>query len=61
MLLWTAVGTVSGAVVGEWIWPLDPYGRGLPGVIRGALLGFLIAVIALRVIGAHARHLDTAV
>jgi hypothetical protein len=61
MLLVTAVGTVTGAVLGEWIWPLNPYSNQVPGIVRGALLGFAIAVVILRVTATRVRHLDAAV
>jgi hypothetical protein len=39
--LFTAIGTILGAVGGELIRPLNPYARTLPGVLIGALLGFI--------------------
>ena len=52
----TAVGTVIGAVVGEVLNPLNPYARMIPGVIGGALLGFVGAGVGLRIaIGREAR------
>lgn len=47
-MLWGAVGTVIGAVVGEWLAPFNPYSRAIPGVIAGAMLGFIGASVALR-------------
>ena len=47
-ILFTASGAIVGASLGEWIRPWNPYSRAVPGVILGALLGFLVAGIALR-------------
>ena len=49
----TTIGTVAGAVVGEQLRALDPFPATLPGVIAGALLGFLLSGIVLRV---HAKR-----
>ena len=46
--LWSAAGTVAGALVGELLAPFDAYSRVMPGVIAGGILGFLIASTALR-------------
>ena len=46
----TAVGTIVGGVVGEFLLPLNRhFHHGVPGVIRGALFGFVIAAIALQI------------
>lgn len=47
VLLVTSLGTVMGALGGEWSRPFNPYPRVLPGVIAGALLGFVISGIGL--------------
>ena len=39
----TAIGTFIGAVVGEFLNPFNPYAHTIPGVIGGALLGFVIS------------------
>jgi hypothetical protein len=45
----TGVGTVLGAVMGEWLAPFNPYDLDLsPGILRGALAGFLATGIGLR-------------
>lgn len=49
-ILATAVGTVVGAVAGEWLRPFNPYVRTLPGVITGAFVGFLFAGVALHLL-----------
>jgi hypothetical protein len=46
--LFTAIGTVVGAVGGELARPLNPYGRTVPGVLVGALLGFIGAGVLAR-------------
>ena len=47
-VLWGAVGTVAGALVGELLAPFSPFSRVMPGVIAGSILGFLIASTGLR-------------
>jgi hypothetical protein len=47
-VLWSAAGTVAGALVGDLVAPLNPYTWGMPGVIAGGILGFLVASTALR-------------
>ena len=45
----TALGTIAGAVVGEMVAPVNPYAAGwTPGIVRGALLGFVMAGVILR-------------
>jgi hypothetical protein len=46
--LFTAIGTVVGAVGGELARPLNPYARTVPGVLVGALLGFIGAGVLAR-------------
>ena len=46
--LWSAVGTVAGALVGELLAPFNPYSRVMPGVIACGIVGFLIASTGLR-------------
>jgi hypothetical protein len=46
--LYTAIGTIVGAVGGELARPLNPYVWTLPGVLVGALLGFIGAGILAR-------------
>ena len=48
-ILMTAVGTVIGAVVGELLNPFNPYAHTIPGVIGGALLGFVVTGVGLRI------------
>ena len=55
IILVTALGTIIGAVVGEWTRPFNPYPRTMPGVIAGALIGFLLSGIGLRVLAQSAR------
>ena len=47
VLLVTALGTIIGAVIGEWSRPLNPYARVLPGVIAGAFIGFSLSGVLL--------------
>jgi hypothetical protein len=46
--LYTAIGTVAGAVGGELSRPLNPYARTVPGVLVGALVGFIGAGVLVR-------------
>src|SRR5687768_15691424 len=48
-ILWTAAGTILGAIGGELLQPFNPFGQSLPGVFAGAFLGFASAGITLRV------------
>src|ERR1051326_5816569 len=45
----TGIGTIMGAVGGERLHPLDPYVRAVPGVLLGALLGFIGGGVSARV------------
>ena len=56
VILWTAVGTILGAIGGELLQPVNPFAQSLPGVLAGAFLGFLSAGIGLRV---HSRLTHT--
>ncbi len=47
-VLWSAAGTVAGAVVGDLLAPLNPYTWGMPGVVAGGILGCFVASAALR-------------
>ena len=47
-ILFTALGTVVGAVGGELLHPLDPYAHAVPGVLLGAFLGFIGAGVLAR-------------
>jgi hypothetical protein len=47
-ILFTAIGTIVGALGGELAHPLNPYAHALPGVLVGALLGFIGAGILAR-------------
>jgi hypothetical protein len=53
VLVVTALGTILGALIGEWSRPLNPYSRVLPGVIAGAFIGFLLSGVTLWL---HARR-----
>jgi hypothetical protein len=46
--LFTAIGTVVGAVGGELARPLNPYARTVPGVLVGAVVGFIGAGVLVR-------------
>ena len=46
--LFTAIGTILGALGGELTRPLHPYARTIPGVLVGALLGFIGAGVVAR-------------
>ena len=54
VILVTALGTVGGAVIGEWARFLNPYAAIIPSVVAGAFAGFLLSGIALRI---HARRM----
>lgn len=45
----TALGGLLGAVAGEYLAPLSPYDRHLPGFLAGALVGFAATGVLLRV------------
>ena len=63
-LVWTAVGTIVGAVGGEALRSvITPFGPLLPGVLTGAFLGFVAAGIGLHVHArpAQSRSIDAAV
>ena len=47
-MLFTAIGAVVGALGGELTRPLNPYARTVPGVLVGALLGFIGAGVLAR-------------
>ena len=49
VILITALGTIGGALIGEWTQFLDPHVRIIPSVIAGALMGFLLSGIGLRI------------
>ena len=51
-IVWTAVGTIVGAVGGELLQSVNPFAPLVPGVFVGAFLGFVGAGIGLRV---HSR------
>lgn len=48
-ILWTALGTLTGALVGELISPFSPFVRGIPAMILGGLIGFAVAGVVLRI------------
>jgi hypothetical protein len=51
-----AVATVVGAVAGEFISPLNPYDADIvPGIVRGALVGLVVAGVGLRLAERRAR------
>ena len=57
-ILWTAVGTIVGAIGGEFLLQsVNPFAPPVPGVFVGAFLGFVGAAIGLRV---HARRAQAA-
>jgi hypothetical protein len=53
----TAIGTIVGAAAGEAIAPLNPYDADRsPGIVRGALIGFVAAGVVLRLTATRARR-----
>ncbi|MFL5612954.1 MAG: hypothetical protein ACJ796_04760 [Gemmatimonadaceae bacterium] len=46
--VFTTIGTLAGAVGGELVQPFNPYARTVPGVLVGALLGFIGGGIVAR-------------
>jgi hypothetical protein len=64
-ILVTSIGAIAGAVVGELVAPLNPYDADLtPGLIRGALIGFIAAGVVLRLTvsdSTRSKALDQAV
>jgi len=47
-IVWGAVGTMLGGVIGEWLSPTNLHSGTVPGVIVGGFLGFVAASIAVR-------------
>lgn len=47
-IAFTALGTVMGSIAGELFRSVNPFAAIVPGVIAGAIMGFLLAGIALR-------------
>jgi hypothetical protein len=46
------LGTTFGGLLGNWIWPFNPYDADRsPGIVRGAFLGFVLVSVALWAIG----------
>jgi uncharacterized membrane-anchored protein YhcB (DUF1043 family) len=39
---------IVGSLFGEWIDPFKPYSYAIPGVVRGAVVGFVVGVVLLR-------------
>jgi hypothetical protein len=54
-ILVTALATIVGGLAGEALRPFNPYTRVLPGVIVGALGGFVLSAIALRLLSRRSR------
>jgi hypothetical protein len=52
VILYTAAGTILGAIGGQLLQPVNPFAQTVPGVLAGAFLGFVSAGIGLRV---HSR------
>jgi hypothetical protein len=50
----TAIATIAGAILGEMLFPFNPYRNVIPGVIVCGWLGFLLAGLALRLLSRHA-------
>jgi hypothetical protein len=46
----TAVGTIFGGALGEWLAPLNPYAVGVPGILVGAVCGFTLSALLLSLI-----------
>jgi hypothetical protein len=46
--VFTTIGTLAGAVGGELVQPFNPYARTVPGVLVGALIGFIGGGILVR-------------
>jgi hypothetical protein len=59
-LLAIGLSVIAGSLIGEWVHPLNPYSREIPGLFRGALSGLVIAVVSLRFTLGRVRHLDQA-
>ena len=56
VIVWTAAGTIAGAVGGDLLQSVNPFAPLLPGVLVGAGLGFITAGIGLR---AHSRRAES--
>jgi hypothetical protein len=59
--LYTAIGGLVGSFSGESIAPFNPYSSSLPGVISGAILGFIAAATALWFSYRGSRHANATV
>jgi hypothetical protein len=44
----TGLSIVGGSLLGEWLEPFNPYSHAMPGFMRGAVGGFVVSVIVLR-------------
>ncbi|HEY9225901.1 MAG TPA: hypothetical protein VIP11_04595 [Gemmatimonadaceae bacterium] len=49
-------GIIAGALIGEWLQPFNPYARELPGFIRGAIVGFGLSTLLLRISADRVRR-----
>jgi len=51
-----ALGTILGSIVGDRIAPINPYVASYtPGILRGALIGFALAGLVVRIVWSRAR------
>lgn len=56
-VVWCTLGTIVGATSGHVLWGFNPYDADLtPGVIQGAVLGFLSATVVLWLVHRHWRR-----
>jgi hypothetical protein len=51
----TGLCTIVGSLFGEWIDPFNPYSYTIPGLVRGAVVGFVVGVVLLRLASGQFR------
>jgi len=51
----TGLCTIVGSLFGEWIDPFKPFSYTIPGLVRGAVVGFVVGVVLLRLASGQLR------
>ena len=59
-VVFTGVGTIVGSVVGDRLAPINPYSASyFPGIVTGALVGFVLAGLLSRLVKLRSRRSDS--